>query len=152
MHKITLTSRRGVRSGIFGFFLMFLVGCLPLSEPYLDPWTVPWFGKSLHRSLMRVSVKQIHIELALFEGQHLWVEGTVSAVGDHNTHFVLSQGDRNLLVVQVNMMDFDERISAEDLHTHVGVVGNLELQKKGLPALYASLILKNAKSSPHHSP
>ena len=113
-----------------------LSGC---QEPYLDPWTLPWFGKSLHRSLKRVSLKQVHIELSMLEDHDLWLSGKVSKVGEHNTYFILSESSRNLLVIQTDIVDFYRRITLEDQGSQLSVVGRLILQKKGLPALHASL-------------
>lgn len=118
-----------------------LSACVGDASPYrLDAWTVPLFGKSLYRPLARVTLKEVHIEPSRYEGQHLWLEGIVRSVGEHNTHFILSGGERTLLVVQADIIDFDARVTPQDTGTLVGVVGSLSTPKKGLPVLSASLI------------
>ena len=123
-------------------------GCTVFHPTVIDGLTLKWFGKSYRQDLHNISLKQLHLEQTKFEGKTLLVTGHVETVGEQGTYFVLKQGERKILVIQYAITQPSLRIAAEDPSQSVKIVGTLTSQKKGLPAILASLVVADNPTTP----
>ncbi|MCY4443683.1 MAG: hypothetical protein OXC44_02650 [Proteobacteria bacterium] len=131
---------------------VFLSTSCAMEASDIDALTIPLFKKSLFSPLKHVSVKQVHLEQSKLQGETLLLSGYVLEVGEHNTYFVLSQGMRRLLVLQVDITNYRHRVHVGHLGHLVNVMGELKSAKKGLPSLYASVVdVKRSKDTPTYA-
>lgn len=123
-------------------------GCTVFHPTVIDGLTLKWLGKSYRQDLHSISLKQLHLEQTKFEGKTLQVTGHVETVGEQGTYFVLKQGERKILVIQYAITQPSLRVTAEDSSRSVRIIGTLTSQKKGLPALLASLVVASDPAAP----
>ncbi|MCY4381317.1 MAG: hypothetical protein OXC40_07115 [Proteobacteria bacterium] len=114
--------------------------CSLFNSTTIHTLSLKWFGKIYSNHIHRVSLKQLHLEQQKFEGEMIFARGYVHTIGEYGTYFVLQEGSRKLLVMQYPITDITMKISDHDHQKEVSVIGELTSEKKGLPALLASVV------------
>lgn len=126
-----------------GLLLCFVsvVGCSAL-----DNVMFKHFGRQIFRSNELVSIKEVHIDNASFEGRDLVVEGVVSSVGPHATYAILSDSSSRLLIKQTNIARVEDKISKVDIGNKIRVFGSVITKNRGLPTVEVKVVSREASS------
>ena len=112
----------------------------------LDNFMFKHYGKQIFSSNELVSIKEVHIDNASFEGRDLIVEGVVSSVGPHATYAVLSDSSSRLLIKQTKIARIEDKISKVDIGSKVRVFGSVITKNRGLPTVEVKVISREALS------
>lgn len=112
----------------------------------LDNLMFKHYGKQIFSSNELVSIKEVHIDNASFEGRDLIVEGVVSSVGPHATYAVLSDSSSRLLIKQTNIARTEDKISKVDVGNRVRVFGSVITRNRGLPTVEVKVVSREALS------
>ena len=112
----------------------------------LDNFTFKHYGKQIFSSNELVSIKEVHIDNASFEGRDLIVEGVVSSVGPHATYAVLSDSSSRLLIKQTKIARIEDKISKVDIGSKIRVFGSVITKNRGLPTVEVKVISREALS------
>ena len=96
--------------------------------------------RSLIHSFEQVTLKQLHLEQDSYQGKLITIDATLDRISPGQTYLEVSNGSRKLLIIQVDIADFDHRATKQSLGKKLKITGKLESARKGLPALRAMLV------------
>jgi len=107
----------------------------------LDKYTFSLFGKTVFMGAEEVSIKEVHLDHAVLDEKNVIVEGNIVSVGEYNTYAVMVDSTARVLVIQTQVVSFEDRIKGIDVGKKFKVLGKLVIRKKGLPTIEAKSVI-----------
>ena len=144
--NLTMIKAKKIKLAIFITFTALIISSCDYNQNnftnFLDFQLMNYIDKSLFHQIEEISLKQLHLEQAKFEGKHISVQGKIQKIGKGQTYLVIKQDKRKLLIIQIDIANFKKRADENSLGKNIKIIGLLGSARKGLPALKAKIIKK----------